>query len=341
MYRSVPIQEFEILDAQIPLVDARSPSEYLQGHIPGAINIPLLTDSERVEVGTIYKQVSVREATLAAFRLTGPRMHDIALQLLAVASGGILKMYCWRGGKRSGNLAWLANQLGIEVILLQGGYKAFRTNLLEFITSCKLDLHVIGGPTGIGKTEIIHLLQQQGEQIIDLENLANHKGSAFGHLGELPQPSVEMFENKLFHALRQLDMKKRIWVENESRSIGRCFIPAGFWEQMKAGTLYQCGLDEEERIQRLVQDYGNESIADLIICFDKIKTKLGGLHHKEALDALEHKDLNTAARIALNYYDKTYQHSLENNPTQRIKKIDIDPKDRMRTISELIQCAQS
>ena len=177
----------------------------------------------------------------------------------------------------------------------------------------------IGGKTGTGKTKILRALGALGEQIIDLEYLARHKGSAFGAIGEAPQPTVEQFENDLYDALSQLDPAQRAWIENESRSIGRVFIPEGFWAKMKAAPLFNVEIPEEARLQNLLDDYASADPADLKAAFLKIDKKLGGQHLKAALEALENGDFAVAARVALRYYDKTYQHGLENNISPDIR----------------------
>jgi len=201
---------------------------------------------------------------------------------------------------------------------LKGGYKAYRQFIHQSFSEKELNMIVLGGKTGCGKTMILHAIENKVEQFIDLEGIANHKGSAFGGIGENPQPTVEHFENYLYDALRKLDPDKTIWLENESRSIGRVFIPDGFWNQFKKAPLINIELPFERRVDHLVEQYGQCSIADLKTSFDKIKKRLGGLSFKEANEALDNGDLYSAAAIALRYYDKSYQYMLENNETSDI-----------------------
>lgn len=165
---------------------------------------------------------------------------------------------------------------------------------------------------------LVHLsIGERGEQIIDLEALANHKGSAFGWIGEAPQPSVELFENLLFEKIRSLDAHQRVWVENESRSVGTVFLPEGFWQNLKRSPLVNIEIPTEIRIQKLIAAYAHCGKEVLIESFKKIEKKLGYNHCKAAIDAVNQGDLAAAASIALHYYDKTYGHSLAHNQTAR------------------------
>lgn len=310
-----------------PVLDVRSPSEYAQGHIPGALNFPLFTDEERAAVGTQYKQVGKEEALELGLRFVGPKMADFIQQAKLLAPHRRLAVHCWRGGQRSGSMAWLFRQAGFEVITLEGGYKAYRHFVLESLAHIDLWLVVLGGKTGSGKTKILHSLHALHEQIIDLEGLAHHKGSAFGFIGEAPQPTVEQFENDLFEASMPLDRSRRVWVENESRSIGRIYIPDGFFSKMKASTLVNVEIPEEARIQNLLSDYVLTDRTELEIAFQKIASKLGGQHLKAALEALQNNDFASAARIALAYYDKTYQHGLDSSPSPDIRRLSFDTGD--------------
>ncbi|MEI2673689.1 MAG: hypothetical protein V9F05_06550 [Chitinophagaceae bacterium] len=186
-----------------------------------------------------------------------------------------------------------------------------------------LHLIVLGGKTGSAKTAILQALQQQGEQIIDLEKLANHKGSAFGQLGEDPQPSSEYFENLLFEKIQQLDSTKRIWIEDESHLIGKVFIPETFWEQMRNAQVIYCDFPIEERINYLVTTYGNFDHEGVIELVKRITKKLGGQHAKAALEAYEAGDLKKATEIVLVYYDKTYNFGLSKRNPAQVKQMDM------------------
>lgn len=312
------------------LLDVRSPGEYAQGHIPGAVSFPLFSDEERALVGTCYKQQGKEQALELGLELVGPKMAGFIRQARQLAPDRRLAVHCWRGGQRSGSMAWLFRQAGFEVATLDGGYKKYRRYVLDGFQEIQLDMRVVGGRTGSGKTKILKELALLGEQIVDLEGLAHHKGSAFGSIGEIAQPTVEQFENDLFQALSALDPQRQVWIENESRSIGRVYIPAPFWEKMRASTLFNVQIPETARIDNLLQDYVLTDKSELEAAFLRIDKKLGGQHLKAALEALRADDFATAARIALHYYDKTYQHGLENNPSSDIRLLEYahgDPAD--------------
>lgn len=257
------------------VLDVRSPGEYAQGHIPGAVSFPLFDDLERARVGTVYKQQGKEEAMLLGLKIVGPKMEKFVRQARKLAPHRRLAVHCWRGGQRSGSMAWLFRQSGFDVVTLLGGYKNYRRHLLDAFEQIAFPMIVIGGQTGSGKTKVLRELQRLGEQIIDLEALAHHKGSAFGAIGELPQPTVEQFENDLFEAMIPLDPGRRVWLENESRSIGRVFVPEGFWRHFKASPLYNIEVPSECRIQNLVDDYTGFSSEELEEAFLRIEKKTG------------------------------------------------------------------
>ena len=211
----------------------------------------------------------------------------------------------------------------MQVTILNGGYKAYRSHALEYLTNTDFNLTILGGRTGSAKTPILHELEKLGEQVLDLEKLANHKGSAFGWIGEEEQPSTQQFENELFDKLRHFDPERRIWVENESKSIGRVFIPDGFWNRMKSAPLIHLEVPIEQRVSHLVSLYAGEEDRDALIqSFTKIERRLGGQNLKSAVAAVANGDYSEAAKIALIYYDKTYDYNLENNRSPLINVFD-------------------
>lgn len=318
------------------VIDVRTPAEFEQGHIIGAYNIPLFSNDERAIVGTIYKKQNPEKALLKGLDLVGKKLPLFVKRAQKLAPNKKIVVYCWRGGKRSGSMSWLLDLAGFDVKTIQGGYKAYRTFITENFKQPLL-LNILGGKTGTGKTEILHYLKSLGEQIIDLEGLAHHKGSAFGALGEAEQPTVEHFENKLFHALRSLDTKSPIWVENESRGIGKIFIPQGFWDNMKNGTLYNVAIPYSERLNRSVNDYQKYPKDMLIEVFKSIEKKLGGQHCQAAIDALQKNNYQKAAEIALVYYDKSYQYSLEKNPAKNKKFLEFNHANMLEIAKTIIQ----
>ena len=307
------------------IVDVRSPGEFLAGHIPGAVNIPLFTDEERAKVGTLYTQNSPEEAFREGLQIAGHRMQGLVDEVnpWSTIAGKEILIHCWRGGQRSKAVAWLYNFAGTPCVRLEGGYKSYRTALHSFFKEFKFELKILGGCTGAGKTEILNVLEAKGEQVIDLEQLANHKGSAFGSIGEESQPTSEQFENNIFLACMSFDSTKPIWIENESRSIGKAHLPEGLWNAMKKSVLYTIDVDIDIRLRRALRYYSEPvNIDTLKEAFDKIHKRLGGLDYKLALEALEVGDLETAGSIALKYYDKAYMFQLNSWPSHSIKFLD-------------------
>ncbi len=291
------------------IIDVRSPSEYFSGHIPGAHNIPLFTDEERATVGTLYKQTGAEAAFREGLNIVGPKMNQLVdqVQQLRKKSKKKIVIHCWRGGKRSGSIQWLFNFADIPCSRLQGGYKSFRTAAIEYFNTIPNELKILGGFTGSGKTEMLADLELKNHQVIDLEKLANHKGSAFGSIGEPEQPSNEQFENNLFLTLLAKDPGKPVWIENESKSIGKVYVPDGLWFKMKDSVLYHVEVDAEQRLDRIIRYYADNIPVDVLkLSFEKIRERLGGLDYKNAIHALEEGDLRLAASIALRYYDKAY-----------------------------------
>jgi tRNA 2-selenouridine synthase len=313
--------------SDLPLLDVRSPAEYAGGHIPGALSLPLFTDQERAEVGTLYKQQGPQQAFLRGLELAGSKLRWYAEEGQRLAPQGRLMLHCWRGGQRSASLGWLLLQAGFEVKLLQGGYKAYRQQLLADLSAPRNPMLILGGYTGSGKTLILQQLAARGASVIDLEKLAHHKGSAFGALGEQPQPTVEQFENDLHYAWRSLSFAQTTWLEDESRSIGRVYLPDPFWRQMLRSPLIFLDLPLECRIEQLVKlyaPYGQQQLQD---SFERIAKRLGGQHVKAALEALEKDDFAAAAAIALQYYDKAYLHSLRHRDASTIRKVSLPTAD--------------
>jgi len=321
------------------LLDVRTPAEFAQGHIPGARNLPLFSDEERAVVGTIYKQENPDRAFQKGLDFAGAKMSWYVAEAKRLAPGNKVVIHCWRGGKRSSSMGWLLGFTGFEVEILLGGYKAYRRYILHELEMRDARLLILGGKTGSGKTDILKQLVAMGEQVIDLEELAHHKGSAFGDLGQAPQPSVEQFENNLFEAFSHLHPAERIWLENESQSIGHVFLPAVFWKKMRASPLIHLEVPFEKRVQKLVGEYGNFSTEQLQAAFEKIKKRLGGQHLKTALEALEKKDLATAAGLALNYYDKSYDHATSKGQFCKKLTFAAKEKDSFEIAKKLIKLA--
>ncbi len=297
----------EFLAATGVILDVRSPAEYALGHIPGARSFALFSDEQRARIGTLYKQQGSEKAIEEGLRVVGPRLADLVREARELAGGAVLNLYCWRGGMRSGSLAWLLQTAGLSVRVLQGGYKAYRNEALAALGNIE-KLIVLQGPTGSGKTDTLHALAALGEQVLDLEGLACHRGSAFGALGQAPQPSTQQFQNNLYGVLRHFDPMKRVWVEGESKSIGRCYLPDELWEGMGRARVVEVDLPAQQRVQRLVAEYGAFALQDLEASIQKLRKRLGGLRMSQALEALQADDLPAVAALLLDYYDDSYAH---------------------------------
>ena len=331
------------------MLDVRSPGEYNHAHIPGAISFPLFADEERKVVGTAYKQQSREAAIKIGLDYFGPKMRGMVEEvekLIGVRwpmadntsnrqqSTANILLYCWRGGMRSGAVAWLLNLYGFNVTVLAGGYKSFRNYVLKSFEqpySCK----ILGGYTGSGKTEILQELKKKGERVLDLEALAAHKGSAFGNINMPPQPSQEMFENKLAFELLAISCKRNdeeidgpyiigttpnaklqspncIWLEDESQRIGSINIPSAFWNTMRSSPLYFLEIPFEERLTHIEEEYSRCDKEMLLSAIERIKKRLGGLETKTAIQYLEENNTRECFRILLHYYDKQYTKGLNN-----------------------------
>lgn len=336
MIRRVNIEEFLATGRSLPIIDVRTPAEYARGHIPGAHNLPLFSNEERAVVGTIYKQKGPDEALLQGLDYVGPRMRTMVGEAGRLAPQQAVAVHCWRGGKRSDSLSWLLDFAGFDVQVLIGGYKTYRQYVLDYFNSNDFNILILGGHTGAGKTEVLHYLRSMGEQVVDLEGIAHHKGSAFGALGEIPQPSVEQFENDLVRAFQEVDPGRRIWLENESRSIGKVFIPEPLWDKMRSAVTINLAVTLPVRVERLVADYAGYPKTDLIDSFQRIRKRLGGQHLKAAIEALHADDFAAAAEIALRYYDKTYSYGLEQRDSQLVINLDVDQNDARQTARQVL-----
>jgi tRNA 2-selenouridine synthase len=320
--KSIHIEDFLALSKLHPVLDVRSPAEFAHAHFPGAYSFPLFTNAERAVVGTAYKQNSRQEAIKIGLDYFGPKMRpmveqaELLYQNAISAAGGppekIILVHCWRGGMRSAGVAWLLDLYGFTVYTLVGGYKSFRKFALAQF-GLPTALKVLGGYTGSGKTAILSRLQRLGKTVIDLEKLANHKGSAFGHMDLPDQPSQEMFENLLACALRELPAEHNaVWIEDESMRIGTVMIPTVFYQQMREAPCYFLDIPFDERLKYIVKDYGKADRDKLVNAILRIQKRLGGLETKTAINAIVEKDIAGAFGILLKYYDKYYLKGLYN-----------------------------
>ena len=336
----IDIETFLKLAAATPVVDVRSPSEYLEGHIPGALNIPLFDDKERESVGIAYNKEGRSSAILKGLELTGPSMHSRLESALKLSKDGRLLIHCWRGGMRSEAMAWLFSQAGIECKVLQGGYKAYRHHVLSAL-SAKRKMITLGGLTGTGKTRILRILAGKRCRVIDLEGLANHKGSAFGSLGQLPQPSSEHFANLLHNEWNTIDNSSPIWLEDESMNIGSIFMPEEFYRNMQKSPAIILLMDVNTRLVRLVEEYSQYPRTELEAAVMKISRRMGGDKAKEAVQAIASGDIAQAVEIVLNYYDKAYMYGLKNRRSLKTIIIRTETEDPEKNAERVLEASVS
>ena len=312
MIKYIDIEEFLKLEKEnIPIIDVRSSAEYNHAHIPNAHNVYLFNDEERKEIGTIYKQIGRDEAVLKGLEFIAPRMTNILKSIDEITknynNSNKILMHCFRGGMRSESVAWLCSNYKYDVYVLKGGYKSYRRYVLDSFNK-NYKIYLLTGKTGSGKTLILNKLKEFGYNIIDLEYLAKHKGSAFGGINEGEQPTQEQFENYLSNELCKCDNDKALWLEDESYLIGKIAIPKPLFNTMKEPQkIIYLNVSKENRSKYITEIYGKYDINDLEKSILKIKNRLGGERMKEALEFLHNGKIYECVLTLLYYYDKAYK----------------------------------
>ncbi len=369
--QKLTIEEFLQLAKQHPVFDVRSPGEFVHAHIPGAVSLPLFTDEERKVVGTAYKQESKQAAIKIGLDYYGVKMRKMVEEVESLVAGrnklakklsttndqrstNTVLVHCWRGGMRSAGVAWVLDLYGFKVYTLIGGYKAYRKWVLAQFDK-EYAFKIIGGYTGSGKTLVMDELAKQQQAVIDLEALAHHKGSAFGALGQQPQPRQEMFENLLAGRLSDVSNKMTeenaittnnnhlsyaIFLEDESQRIGNLQIPMPLWYTMRKSPVYFLDIPFEERLQYLTKEYGGFTREQLVNAIIRIQKRLGGLETKNAINYLLENDHRECFRILLTYYDKWYIKGLYNreNIGELLNKIPCAGVDTAVNTQKLFEC---
>ncbi len=323
MVKQLSLSEFLEKAKTTIMVDVRTPLEFQQGHIPGALNIPIFSNEERVLVGTTYKQQGKQPAILLGFELTGPKWAAFIKEAEKIAPDKKIMVHCWRGGMRSGAMAWAFDIYGFETYTLKGGYKSFRRAGIDSFSK-NYPFVILSGSTGCAKTRTLQEMKALGEQVIDLEDLAQHQGSAFGSMGKLIQPSQEQFENLLGVELQKMDTSKQIWLEDESVTIGKKVIPKPIWEQMREVSVIKMELPKEERVTFLEEDYGSLAKDFLKESVLKIAKRLGPLETKLTLQAIDEGRMKDFIRQVLVYYDKTYQKGINTRVPESVRTIKLN-----------------
>ena len=296
----------------ILLCDVRSPIEYQKGHIPLAISLPLFSDEERKTIGILYKNEGSRAAFCKGLAFVGPKMHTLVERVSSLAEKKRrVVIYCARGGKRSESVHWLLQQSGQQdVYRLEGGYQQFR-NFMLGILQRKYPTTVLSGLTGVGKTKILRVLHRMGRQCIDLEKIACHRGSAFGGYPNMEQPTQQLFENELaINLFQHRKSEEVVFVEDESKSIGKCYFPPLFFSQnIKEASVIHLTCSIEQRIFNLMEEYGSVERHELLNALYKLEKRLGREKVEKISNYIQCNDLYTAIRYILDYYDHKYTYN--------------------------------
>ena len=335
---SYPVTDFRNLSS--PIIDVRSPSEFRQGHWPGAVNIPLFSDSEREIIGISYKKESRLKAIFNGLKITIPNTKQLLeiIHQITINNEGInksLRIYCWRGGMRSSAFAWLARTIGIRTYLLQGGYKNYRKWVLNKFED-DLPIRLVGGKTGTRKTDLLNYINEDNIHVIDLEGIANHRGSSFGSLGMKEQPTTQQFENILAESLYKFQKNSaiEIWLEAESSNLGKCRIPNSLYTKMKKAPILEIIKDKNERVKNLVNVYSQNSQTELKDAVNRISKRLGPQRTKEALTAINRKEWSKACEAMLDYYDRCYEYELKK--TNNINSINLSGLSLKSSLNKIL-----
>jgi len=332
MIDNVSAEEFLRLADKYTILDVRSPGEFESGHIPGAISMPLFSNDERAKIGTLYKQKGKDIAVLKGLDFVGPKMSRFVKTAKKNSVDNTVLLHCWRGGMRSGSVAWLLSTAGLNVKLLEGGYKNYRSFIHDCL-SLYSNMIVLGGKTGSGKTFVLDQLQELGANVVQLEYLASHKGSAFGAMGQNIQPSTEQFENDLYADICKFKTTDLIWIEDESRSVGKVFLPEGFFNNMRVAPLFFIDVSKKDRLDLLINDYTDFDKSILIENINKIAKRLGPQNAKEAVMCIENDNYSRAIDLVLDYYDKAYLYGVSKRSPESITMINIEEGTSLKDIA--------
>lgn len=331
----IEIDTFNTYRREIPQVDVRSPIEFCHASIPGSENIPLFSDDERARIGWTYKHKGETEATALGESLAVPRIPYYLKQVEGINRDGRILLLCARGGLRSLRFARLLEESGYTVYRLKGGYKSYRQQVLSHFNDT-INLVLLAGRTGCGKTQMLNGLKGAGEQVLDLEGLASHRGSAFGGFSGREQPSNEFFENCLSEEIRRLDPDRRVWVEDESQNIGKVLLPGAFYRQMCAAPQYLVDREQSSRIERLCEEYGHIDKPILMENLSKIRKRLGNEDYQKALKALDRGELQRTVTLVLEYYDKCYDYSLSKKSRVTLGEIFLNKRDSETAVEQIL-----
>ena len=327
------------------IIDARTPSEYAEDHIPGAINLPVLDDAERARVGTLHKQASAFDAKKIGAALVSRHIAEHLEQHFASKPVGYKPLiYCWRGGNRSGSMAHVLQKVGFKAGQLEGGYKNYRRTVVAELETlpARFDFRVICGPTGCGKSRLLQALQAKGAQVLDLEALAAHRGSLLGDLPDQPQPSQKWLESQIWWQLRQFDPAKPVFVESESKKIGKLRVPDALLAAIRASQSLWLEAGIEQRVQLLLDEYEHFLAAP-----QALLGQIGHLTELRGHETIEHwSELIRQRRwtefvrdMLENHYDPAYKKSLGKNYAERSDSLKFPLPGIRRTDFDLLAAA--
>lgn len=335
MFQDISIEELLTLKdhGDITVIDVRSPSEFMNSTIPGSINIPFFNDEEREEIGTIYKQVGVQEAKDRGLELMSTKLPNFVKEFSNIK--GKKAVFCWRGGMRSRTTATILDLMGIKVFRLEGGYRNYRQWVVHQLENFELDkeVFVLNGNTGTGKTTILRRLKKEGFPVIDLEGLANHRGSIFGQIGLQPN-NQKTFDSFLMEDLQRYQSSPFILFEGESSRIGKVTLPPFLMKKKEQGLQFVLELPMEERVKHILEDYEPwNHKQECLEAFKRIKKRLHTPIAKQIELELEAENFSTAVGLLLEYYyDPLYEYSTNKYPEDKLINIKADNVDETITV---------
>lgn len=314
MIKEIRVEDIRTIEHPI-LIDVRSEGEFAEATIPNAINIPLFNNQERIEVGTTYTQATPSLARELGLRIVSPKLPDLVQEIEKLSKQGSLVLFCWRGGMRSKALATVLDLMGLTVYRIQGGYKAYRAIVVDYFQQVlPRQVVVLRGNTGVGKTDLLGQLRAQGYPAIDLERLANNRGSVFGAVGLGDPPSQKKFEGLLYEELMELQSQSYVIVECESKRIGRVTLPVSFYNAMQEGTQilhFDC---LRNRVERLIKEYSTvpNSLQEIAVALERLIKTLGHAKVQQMRTYLAENRLEEfTEHLLIEYYDKLYAYPNE------------------------------
>ena len=350
---SIPIPElvtevFESMKNASEIIDVRSPVEFAEDHIPGAVNLPVLTNEERHEIGIAYKG-SPFEAKKAGASLVAANIATHVQKHFADLPGGYHPLvYCWRGGSRSSSMALVLAQIGWRVKLVDGGYKRYRSEVRSYLASAPatFQFRLLAGLTGVGKTELLHILRGRGHQVLDLEGMANHRGSLLGAADQPPQPTQKYYESLIADCLRGFDTDKVVYVEAESSRVGEVQLPPMLWKSMNEAPRVEVRLPMSVRVGRILKDYdywikNPEELKHMLL---KLKSRHGGATLEAWFGLIDEGQWPAfVERLLLEHYDSSYeqQASRFDHPGHVIQLDDFSPSEVDRFVDAIVASSSS